>query len=399
MRDGEVGRWGLAKPGPEDGLEVIVKLVGESCNLNCHYCYERRKPYDQAKVLDAASLGRFLRLCGGRPLSIGLHGGEPLLVGRDRMRSLFEVFRAYPGRLRLNLQTNATLLDDTWLDFLDREWQELHLGISLDGTQEMNEHRVDSRNQSTFAQVVGCLNRLERRGKLVGVISVVTRLALGGASQLLDLLGEFKTVAAVNLAPCLDYNVSSKNYRNLSGKAIRVLNPRAEGVPGWATTPDEYATFVTAAFDHWRARGLFHQFTVEPITSVLRKLMGKGAESCHFQESKCAFVLTLYPDGRIGSCDELGMPEAALGELRELESVEPLLDLRHKPDWDQALGGLMKKCSTCSYQTTCGGGCLATRKRYLGTEFDEAYCAYRAKLIDHVRSALHDSRLLAERAS
>jgi uncharacterized protein len=159
----------------------------------------------------------------------------------------------------------------------------------------------------------------------------------------------------------------------------------AGGHVGWATTPDEYADFVIAAFDHWRDAGLFRSFLIEPITSIIRTTAGKSSSFCHFTEMKCAYVLTVYPDGRIGTCDELPMPTGRLGWA---DASEPLQDLiENGPIFDQ-IAPLMNKCQSCSHRASCGGGCLATRLRYQGTEWDDAYCDYRKKIIDYVRGEL-----------
>src|SRR5689334_10282909 len=74
----------LRIPQQGDPLEIILKLAGETCNINCYYCYEKRKPYERAKTLSAADLCAFLHKMGGRPLRLHLHGGEPLLIGLKR---------------------------------------------------------------------------------------------------------------------------------------------------------------------------------------------------------------------------------------------------------------------------------------------------------------------------
>ena len=75
----------LRLPREGEAIAVIAKLPGEVCNINCHYCFERRKPYPGAKFLAASTLRRFLTVAGGRPLSVTLHGGEPLIIGPDAM--------------------------------------------------------------------------------------------------------------------------------------------------------------------------------------------------------------------------------------------------------------------------------------------------------------------------
>lgn len=373
----------LLYPRAAEGLEVILKLVGETCNLNCHYCYEKRKPYDDKAVLTPEVLRTFLTSLNGRPISVGLHGGEPLVIGRERLARLLGELRNYPGRVELKLQTNATLLTSEWLAFFDREWPNIAIGVSLDGDMDGNGHRVDYQDVPAYDRIVRGLRVLSETRRAFGVICVVTRRLLGRSREVIDAFSRIEGVRALKLASCLDFDVSSKSYSRPSGRAIARLNPIGEGHPGWATTPGELATFLVEVFDVWRSSGAYRSFTIEPFVSIIRTLAGKQPDSCHFDERKCAYVLTLYPDGRVGSCDELPMPEAQLGDVLTLANPAHALHPRKLPIAGR-LGELMSKCEGCSHRSSCGGGCLATRLRYHGTAYDDEYCAYRKRVIDHV---------------
>lgn len=198
----------------------------------------------------------------------------------------------------------------------------------------------------------------------------------------------------VKFAPCLDFNVRTRTMPPGNRKNLLQLNGTGEGIPGWATTPFEYSRFLIEAFDAWVESGAFRHFLIEPLTSVIRALALRSSSFCHFSESKCAHVLTLYPDGRIGSCDELPMPPAELSHVNGVHSLGDIVDLRTNPVLRHDLDRLLEKCDGCSYRRTCGDGCLATRLRYLGTPYDDEYCAYRMQLIDHVAS--HIPKLEAE---
>jgi radical SAM protein with 4Fe4S-binding SPASM domain len=378
---------GLRLPQRGQPLSVVLKLAGETCNINCHYCYEKRKPYPSAQRLEPDTLYQFLRLCGDRDLRVELHGGEPLLVGRPHMQALLEVLRAHRGRISLAMQTNATLLDDQWLAFFAVEWPGIDLGISLDGPPEINDrHRVDYRERGSGARVEAALRRVERHGLSVGVIAVVTRPALGCASKLIDYFQGFGAIRFLKFSPCLDFGVKTKRFPLGNRSALMELNPTGVGRPGWATTPGEYAEFMVEAFEKWR-QGAFRSFLLEPIYSLIQSLAGRQPTYCHFNEAKCAYMLTLYPDGRVGSCDELRMPEAELGHLSELDDMDALLRMATNPELAGRLNRLFDKCNACSYREWCRGGCLSTRLSLQDTPGDDEYCEHRIRLIRHVAAA------------
>lgn len=77
----------LQLPAPGETILAMLKLPGEMCNINCHYCYERRKPYPNALMLKPEVLRKFLGLCEGRPLAVELHGGEPCSSAAARWAS------------------------------------------------------------------------------------------------------------------------------------------------------------------------------------------------------------------------------------------------------------------------------------------------------------------------
>ncbi|WUI00400.1 radical SAM protein [Spirillospora sp. NBC_00431] len=378
----------LLTPQPGDAIAVIAKLPGEVCNINCHYCFERRKPYPGARYLSPSTLRRFLRLAAGRPLAVTLHGGEPLIVGREAMLALLREFQRYDAPLKLGLQTNGLMLDEEWLDLFAREWPDLTIGISLDGDEVANGHRVDHRDRPTFGRVLDTLALLSDRDIKAGAVMVVTRRALGRAPEALRTFARFRCVRLLKLASCLDYSVSSRRYPSPSGRTILELNPAGQGMPGWATTPAEYVEFVEQAIAFWRDEGYYRNFLLEPVTSIIRTLSGKPTDFTEFSDRKEPFIVTLYPDGRIGSSDHFGMPQSLLGQVDEIGSLDEILDLCVNPRLRDRLTGLMQVCAGCSHRETCRGGSLADRLRYDTGELAEEYCASRRRLVDFVRSTV-----------
>ncbi|WP_074594396.1 radical SAM/SPASM domain-containing protein [Bacillus cereus] len=377
----------LNKPLKTDPLSIIMKLPGETCNINCLYCYEKRKPYPNAKYLDYTVVASLIKVMDGRPLSIELHGGEPLLLGQEKIRAILVELRKYSGPVKISMQTNGILLDESWIDFFEQEWPDIEIGISLDGDPSANSYRVDYQNNPTYLKVEKTLNLLSKMNKKIGVISVITKDSLTRANEILTYFKNFSCIKSLKFAPCLDYNVKTKKHKS-SERFIEYLNPEGKGRPGWATSPMEYADFICEVFDIWEREKLFNNFVIEPVLSVIKKKLGIRTAFCHFSNMKCAHVLTLYPDGRIGSCDELSMPNSYLTHINELKDINDIIMLQTNKKLDEELNNLLKKCQTCSYYETCGGGCLATRSRYAGTDFDDEYCDYRIKMIDYIGSSI-----------
>src|SRR4029077_11287012 len=152
--------------------------------------------------------------------------------------------------------------------------------------------------------------------------------------------------------------------------------------------PSEYAEFVLAATDRWIRAGHFTRMKLEPAVSIIRKLRGLDTGFCHFSDLKCDHVFTLYPDGRFGSCDELPWPQAMLAPVDDLRDLNLLAAAQRESGLLREGKSLMTRCATCAYQRACGGGCVATRRRFQLAGDQDAYCDHRARLIDGLAALL-----------
>lgn len=176
-------------------VDTVLLKVASRCNLDCSYCYVyhmgneswRTLPKRMAadtQALVAAELGTLMHT-QGRPFSIVLHGGEPLLLGLPRLESLFVALRSALGRAcGISIQTNGVLINDAILDVCARH--DVTLSVSLDGPPAVHDRfRVDLRQQPTHAKVVAGLQRLQAHSAaeqlFSGVLCVVDPTSDPGA--------------------------------------------------------------------------------------------------------------------------------------------------------------------------------------------------------------------------
>lgn len=144
-----------ARPGPSvRPFRQFVVKVHSRCDLACDHCYVYRhadqswagRPKVMADATITTTARRIAEHAAAHGLSevhVVLHGGEPLLAGRERLRRIArELRQALAGvcRLDLRMQTNGLLLDDACCAMLAEEG--IHTGISLDGDRASNDrHR------------------------------------------------------------------------------------------------------------------------------------------------------------------------------------------------------------------------------------------------------------------
>ena len=380
---------------PDDtskAVSVIMKLRGETCDIDCLYCYEKRKEAPGGARIDPAQIRELARLFHKRPLAVELHGGEPLTVGKGEMAEILAELARQPSVVRVNLQTNGVLLDDAWLDLFDTHYPDMRIGISMDGDAQGNAWRVGYDGKPVYPRVAAALRLLAERGRKTGVIAAVTPAVLGRAEAVLDHVAGFGSVDSVSFVPCFDSSVkrgtASSGRRRTASRLLQQANVAGDQAPNWAIHPAEYADFVLSATSHWISAGHFSRLKLEPAVSAIRRLKGLDTGFCHFSDLKCDHVFTLYPDGRFGSCDELPWPQARLTLLHETADESAVTGAQHS---SRLLGqgkSLMERCTTCDYQATCGGGCVATRWRYDLAGDQDAYCDYRMRMIDGIAALL-----------
>ncbi len=142
----------LPSTGPDTAVSVILKLRGNLRHrlpvlLREAQGVTRRRP-DQR----AAQVHHLGSIFSGRPLSVELHGGEPLTAGPERITEILDALAAQPNVIRVSLQTNGLQLDDAWLDLFERHCPELEIGISLDGDALGNSWRVGYDGRPTYPE-------------------------------------------------------------------------------------------------------------------------------------------------------------------------------------------------------------------------------------------------------
>ena len=173
---------------PFEGAEAIpfrlfVMKVASRCNLNCRYCYMynlgdssyQRQPAVMSDAVVTASMERIRKHClrhGVIQVGFVLHGGEPMLAGRD----FFRRFVAEGERIlgpeitpHFVMQTNGTLIDRDWLDLLSE--LQICFGVSLDGPAKVNDaNRVNHAGRGSSIQFapgsISCLRTHASRNSL-----------------------------------------------------------------------------------------------------------------------------------------------------------------------------------------------------------------------------------------
>ena len=220
---------------------LIVKPVGAFCNLRCDYCFylEKHNLYPEERTVSvmpeetAAELIRQTFRRSESPLFIW-HGGEPTMAGLPFFKKIVERQKQEAeGRPFQNaLQTNGTLLNAEWADFLRKE--NFLVGISLDGPKEIHDaYRTAANGRPTHEAVEKAAVLLKDAGVETNILCTVNNLSV---SQ-----------------PDLLYNY----FKNLGFPYMQFIpivetdkrNP-SQAAP-FSADPDEFGNFLCRVFDLW----------------------------------------------------------------------------------------------------------------------------------------------------
>lgn len=168
-------------------IDTFLIKTASRCNLDCSYCYiyhlnddgwKSQRKRMSPTVIDAVveQLGLLSRT-QTLPFSVVLHGGEPLLLGKELMTRLVRgLGRSLADGCGIHLQTNGVLLDDEFIDLFTEH--DVGVSISFDGPVKTHDKwRQNRHGAGSHARVSRAISRLcdhPKGAKLfTGVLAVV----------------------------------------------------------------------------------------------------------------------------------------------------------------------------------------------------------------------------------
>lgn len=352
-------------------FHVMAKPIGSRCNLECRYCFYLEKepafyPGGSLARMSDATLEAFVRdyLASqpGGEVAFAWQGGEPTLMGLRFFERAVELQRRYAGGRRVAnaLQTNGTLLDDAWGEFLARN--DFLVGLSLDGPRDVHDaYRIDRGGRPTWERVMRGLRVLKRHAVRFNTLTVVHKRNVRRPAEVYAFLrsegsGFMQFIPLVERRPDAEEAASGLRHgRPPAGReALVPPGELASVLAEECAAPGQVGAFLCAVFDRWVRRDVGRTF-VQLFDVALNAWLGLGSPLCIFQE-RCGRALALEHNGDVYACDHYVYPEHRLGNLREA----PLADLGHGPAAGR-LGDLKadlpRVCRECPVRFACNGDC------------------------------------------
>lgn len=137
----------------KDYIKAVCLNIIHACNLRCKYCFADEGEYHGNKGIMSPEVAKkaldfVIKNSGSRKnIEVDFFGGEPLMAMETIKETILygrEIEKKYNKNIRFTMTTNATLLDEETMKFLDKEMGNIIL--SIDGRKDINDKvrvRVD----------------------------------------------------------------------------------------------------------------------------------------------------------------------------------------------------------------------------------------------------------------
>lgn len=369
----------MLKP-QHNNLNTFIVKFASPCNLNCTYCYEYNTGDDSWKskpkyfslenaILLNKRLKEYLVKTEHNYINIIGHGGEPLLMGAEKLNILFEnLVSGIQDKIKLGIQTNGVLVNEAIINVLKK--YNVRCGVSLDGNKEHNKHRVNHAGKNTYDDVLTGYTLLAKNNLVSGILCVTDFTN--------DPIDVVDSLCFLDPQPIqIDFLHPFVNHDNPKG--INQL-----GI--------EYKNWVIKAFDYYMNTKKYHHIKIRLFESALFSTLSGKSNSDWFG-GPLGKYLVVETDGNYDILDHLksiGSYGKKLSNLNMNLNNNTLFSAYEKI-WDVLDSINMKQipdlCKDCTHVKACSGGYYPTRYSSVNNSLNNpsAYCKGLFAFFDHLK--------------
>lgn len=349
-------------------FSVMIKTVGPVCNLDCDYCYYLEK--------DALYPGKKFNLANFRMnddvleklikdyihsqpqqrIEFIWHGGEPTLLGVDYFRKAVEIQKRYANGKDIanSFQTNGTLINDEWAEFLaDNHFL---CGLSIDGPQKFHDnHRRFPNGNGSWEKVVECAHIFRKHGVEFNTMSVVnasnSKQPVAVYEFLKELGSKFMQFSPIAERISVDTTEKLSIVDNSYSKEAAIMRENVSAV--------DWGNFLCRIFDKWVKTDVGTYF-INYFDNTLAAYVGQTPALCTMAEY-CGCSLAIEHNGDAYCCDHFVFPEYRVGNIFDT-NIEELAKSDKQLFFEQRKADtLSQQCKACTYLKACGGDCPKNR--------------------------------------
>lgn len=330
-------------------IKSMCLNVAHDCNLRCSYCFASTGDFGGGRKLMPFSVGKqaidFLLEHSGkrRNLELDFFGGEPMMnfdVVKEIVAYGREAEKKAGKHIRFTTTTNALLLDDEKIDFINREMH--NVVLSIDGRQSVHDRmrkRVDG--SGSYETILPNIKKLvDNRGhRGYYVRGTFTRENLDFSKDVLALADEgFKEISVEPVILPEEHPLAL----------------RKEDLPRIFEEYDYLAKEIIRREKEGRGFHFFHfMIDMEHGPCVIKLLRGCGCGNEY---------VAVTPEGDLYPCHQfVGDTRFRMGNVSDNH-----VDQDMKTQFSKANIFTKKGCADCWAKFYCSGGCNANNSAYAG---------------------------------
>ncbi|MDD7505282.1 MAG: anaerobic sulfatase maturase [Actinomycetaceae bacterium] len=353
-------------------FSVVAKPTGAACNLDCHYCFFLSKEalYDVKRQLMSEEtletyVKQYLAASPDGEVTMLWQGGEPTMRGLDFFRamvSFVDKYRRPSQNVSHALQTNATLIDAQWAEFLAEH--DFLVGVSIDGPAKLHDaYRVNKAGRGTHAQVVKGWRILQDAGVRCNVLCTVHHANEKRALQVYRYFRDVLDAHYIQFIPIVERIAPglSKEQANLPQSEQDVYRQDGSGVTKRSTSPSAYGKFLCTVYDEWLSTDVGKVF-VQDFDSALAAMFGQPSVCVH--APSCGNNFAMEFNGDVYACDHWVEPQWLLGNISQ-STFEDIARTERMQKFSEKKQNLPPRCEQCKYLRLCWGGC--PKDRFVGS--------------------------------
>ena len=334
-----------------DYIKALCLNVVHDCNLRCKYCFADEGEYKGCRKPMSAEVGKkaidfVIEKSGPRKnIEVDLFGGEPLMVF-DTIKEIVDYAKGqekiHNKNIRFTMTTNATLLNDEIMDYMDKNMGNIIL--SIDGRKSVNDAvRVRIDGSGSFDRILPKIKQMvdkRDKSKQYYVRGTFTRNNTDFFQDIMYLANEgFKEISVEPVVLPNEHELSL----------------REEDIPTIFNQYDKlYEEMLKRAKDGNEFKFYHFNIDLNGGPCVYKRISGCGAG---FE------YVAVTPDGDVYPCHQfVGNEHFLLGNIYKEEELNQEISNRFKK------GHVYNKpkCRNCWARFYCSGGCQANNFNFNG---------------------------------
>ena len=331
-------------------IKALCLNIIHDCNLKCKYCFADEGEYKGCRKTMSAEVGKkaidyVIKKSGPRKnIEVDLFGGEPLMAFntiKEIVDYAREQEKIYNKNIRFTMTTNATLLNDEIMEYIDKNMG--NIVLSIDGRKDVNDKvRVRCDGSGCYDSILPKIKKMVEmrdKSKQYYVRGTFTR-------ENTDFFEDVKHLADLGFEEVSVEPVVLPDEHSLS--------LRREDLP---VIFDQYDKLYEEMLKRHKEGNefKFYHFNIDLQGGpcVYKRISGCGAGHEY---------VAITPDGEVYPCHQfVGNEEFKLGNIyeegfdEELSNTFKKAHIYNKP-----------KCKECWARFYCSGGCQANNFNFNG---------------------------------